>query len=237
MKHNNWQSKILNSTDSSLSMTKTANTKVNFNILIQNSIVDCEITYYDFQGSEITQFTIDRPVKLKRSNSTVSSITFSDPNSYNIIVEYQIIVFSSNEDYNCTVETSDMNLAFHNPLSSDGSLNIRSILSDINSAGLFKANQSIAPVDISASTNSGGNISVTQTGSQIAIKSTSLIVRHVQFVNSGANQMFIGVGSAVIPLYPNWVYFWDALPNEQTDLQDWVTKGTSGDNLEVNYQI
>lgn len=236
MNHHNWQTKILNSTDS-LTMIKTANAKVNFNILIQNSVVDCNIIFYDFQGAEINNTTIDRPLNIKRRNSTVSKIEFTDSSSYNIIVDYQIITFSAYEDYNCTVETADTSLAFHNPLTSDGSLNIRSILSDINSAGLFKSNQSIAPVDISKTTNSGGNISVSQTGSQIAINSTSLIVKHVQFVNSGVNQMFIGVGSAVIPLYPNWVYFWDALPTEQTDLKDWVTKGTSGDNLEVNYQV
>lgn len=109
---------------------------------------------------------------------------------------------------------------------------------DLYTAGdYFKTGDAVAPIDIAKTTNSGGDISITESGSQVAISSTSLIVRHVQFVNAGTHIMYVGVGNANVPLYPNWIWLWDANPDEQTDLSNWTTNGTSGDVLNINYQV
>lgn len=246
--------KVLSS-NSEVQLATSKNTIYDFDLTVLEPNASLQVVIYDIEGSEIGTWTLSDNSQLIGENVNAGKIVLSDANTYNV----NFFLNSKRvTNFNCATYSSHIRLIKNtNQIMFNGEYidtrQIRNLTSSdkpnrswtlteqintdlFNAGDYFKTGDAVAPIEISKTTNSGGDLAITETGSQIAISSTTLVVRHIQFVNAGSNIMYIGVGNANVPLYPNWIWLWDANPDEQTDLADWTTKGTSGDILNINYQ-
>lgn len=82
--------KSLASTDGSQTMINERDKYVNFTLSGENSTMATQITFYDFEGQEISQFTVSAKFNIIAKNSRISKIAVSDTNSYNLVLAYKV---------------------------------------------------------------------------------------------------------------------------------------------------
>ena len=230
-------------------------------IIISNPSVAQTITFYNQNGSiEGQPIVLNSSVEIKLRYVNFSKITFSDVNSYNIFASVQTMQFNTEENQSLYMSDSDFNIVPINnadiikPLDTNGYVEVDDLLlnSKIKSlnqdvSGNIGANiidalptganaiGSIIPNALANKSLVGATNATVST--KLQITTTSTLVHHFQFVNTGTAAITIGdVNNQAIPIAANGVFLWDG-SNETTDLSQWYTfSATASVGFTVIYQ-
>ena len=230
-------------------------------IIISNPSVAQTITFYNQNDSiEGQPIVLTSSVEIKLRYVNFSKITFSDTNSYNIFASIQTLIFNSEENLSLYMSDSDFNIIPINnaiivkPLDADGYVEVDDLILNSKIKSLNQDVSGNIGMNLSSPIPSGtnnigallpnplGNNSLTGTtnatvSTKLQITTTSTLVHHFQFVNTGTAAITIGnVNNQAIPIAAGGVFFWDG-SNETTDLSQWYTlSATASVTYTVIYQ-
>ncbi len=169
----------------------------NLEIIIENSVVQNTISFYDKKGEFLSSITIIEPTKLKFKNVNYAQISLSDPNNYTITIYYQVFTYANEQDYyNAFKETETIQspiissypdaLALQFTTSSTANT-ITQISTDTTyreEITILASSQNSAPVLIGTSSNVVFPISP---GASLTLKKTNLSLWYAQ--SSAASQV------------------------------------------------
>ncbi len=126
-------------------------TFLNLKFIIFNNVVNNTITIYDAQGTQLSQFTVQQSTEISFKAVRFGSITFSDPNSYNIIEVIQYIKAENEEEHKMLKAESDVSLVPINDIV---------IVSPLDANGNVKVSVENAPygVNVNSPLDTNGNV-------------------------------------------------------------------------------
>ena len=222
-------------------------------IVISNPTVAQTMTFYNQNGSiEGQPIVFNSSVEIKLRYVNFSKITFSDTNSYNIFASIQTMQFNTEENLSLYMSDADFSIVPINnadiikPLDTNGYVEVDDLLLN---AKIAKTNQdangnlgvnvitmssipagssSIGLIAPNALTNNSLAGTTNATAStKLQITTTSTLVHHFQFVNTGTATITLGdTNNQAIPVAGGGVFLWDGA-NETTDLSQWFTFSTT----------
>ena len=191
-----------------LNLATNSNILTSLKIIILNPNIAQTITFYDQNGSvEGEPLFFNSSIEIELNYVNYSKITFSDPNTYSILVFIQTLTFSWNEDLNRY--QSDANFSIIPLISGNVTVNTTPsqmrTLTGISFTGTTDATVSTA----------------------LAFTTTSTKVTHFRFTNNGTAVILIGSTNVPnTPIPSGAVFLWDDGIN-YTDLSTWFTSSAS----------
>ena len=191
-----------------LNLATNSNILTSLKIIILNPNIAQTITFYDQNGSvEGEPLFFNSSIEIELNYVNYSKITFSDPNTYSILVFIQTLTFSWNEDLNRY--QSDANFSIIPLISGNVTVNTTPsqmrTLTGISFTGTTDATVSTA----------------------LAFTTTPTKVTHFRFTNNGTAVILIGSTNVPnTPIPSGAVFLWDDGIN-YTDLSTWFTSSAS----------
>jgi hypothetical protein len=191
-----------------LNLATNSNILTSLKIIILNPNIAQTITFYDQNGSvEGEPLFFNSSIEIELNYVNYSKITFSDPNTYSILVFIQTLTFSWNEDLNRY--QSDANFSIIPLISGNVTVNTTPLqmrtLTGISFTGTTDATVSTA----------------------LAFTTTPTKVTHFRFTNNGTAVILIGSTNVPnTPIPSGAVFLWDDGIN-YTDLSTWFTSSAS----------
>ena len=191
-----------------LNLATNSNILTSLKIIILNPNIAQTITFYDQNGSvEGEPLFFNSSIEIELNYVNYSKITFSDPNTYSILVFIQTLTFSWNEDLNRYQSGANFSII---PLIS-GNVTVNTTPSQM---------RTLTGISFTGTTDA-------TVSTALAFTTTPTKVTHFRFTNNGTAVILIGSTNVPnTPIPSGAVFLWDDGIN-YTDLSTWFTSSAS----------